>query len=98
MSRVRRSASDEVDDLQPVSIVQWSLRPLVAGHDLAVQFDRYAVRLHAEPLDERAQSFGGGDLVLAIDREVHQILSRILRPPGPSGAKAHFFIGSGRRG
>jgi len=56
---VFRSAPDEVDDLQLVSIVQWSLRPLVAGHDLAVQFDRQPVRLHAEPLDERTQSFGG---------------------------------------
>ena len=45
---MRRSAADEVDDLQPISIVQWSLRPLVAGNDLAVQFDGYAVGLHAE--------------------------------------------------
>jgi hypothetical protein len=42
-----------MDNLQPVSIVQWSLRPLLAGYDLAVQFDRQPVRLHAEPLDER---------------------------------------------
>jgi len=51
---VHRSAADEVDDFQTVSVVQWSLRPLVAGHDLAVQFDGYAVWLHAEPGYERA--------------------------------------------
>jgi len=48
-----------MDDFQAVSVVQWSLRPLVAGHDLAVEFDCYPVRLHAEPRDERAQGLGG---------------------------------------
>ena len=43
-----------MNNLQPVAIVQWRLRPLVTGHDFAVQFDGYAVRLHAESLDERA--------------------------------------------
>jgi hypothetical protein len=51
---VHRSASDEVDDFQTVSVAQWSLRPLVAGHDLAIEFDGYPVRLHAEMLYERA--------------------------------------------
>jgi hypothetical protein len=51
---VHRSAADEVDDFQAVSVVQWSLRPLVAGDDFAVQFDCYPVGLHAEPGDERA--------------------------------------------
>jgi hypothetical protein len=66
-TRASRSAADEVDDLQPVSVVQWGLRPLLAGYDFAVQFDGYAIRLHAEARDERAQRFGGGDLVLPID-------------------------------
>jgi len=74
---VFRSASDELDNLQPVSVVQWSLRPLVAGHDLAVQFDRHAVGLHAEPFDERTQSFCGRDLSFAIDRQVHRFNCRI---------------------
>jgi hypothetical protein len=43
-----------VDDFQAVSVVQWSLRPLVAGDDFAVQFDCHAVWLHAEGFDERA--------------------------------------------
>src|SRR6266436_1437653 len=30
-------------------------------------------------LDERSQSFGGKDLVLAVDREVHRINCRMLR-------------------
>jgi hypothetical protein len=57
-----------VDDFQAVSVVQWSLRPLVAGDDFAIEFDGYAVGLHAEMLDERAQGFGGGELGFAIDR------------------------------
>jgi hypothetical protein len=60
-----------VDDFQTVSVVQWSLRPLVAGHDFAVQFDGYAVRLHAEVRYERAQGFGGRGLGFAIDCQLH---------------------------
>ena len=68
---MRRSAADEVDDFEAVSVVQWSLRPLVARHDFAVQFDGYTVGLHAEMLDERAQGFGGRGLGLAIDGQLH---------------------------
>jgi len=50
----KRSAADEVNDFEAVSIVQWSLRPLLARDDFAVQFDGYAVRLHAEARDESA--------------------------------------------
>ncbi len=42
-----RSAADEMDYFQSISVVQWSLRPLVSGHDLAVQFDRQPIRLDA---------------------------------------------------
>jgi hypothetical protein len=42
-----------VDDLQAVSVVQWGLRPLLAGNDFAIQFDGYAVGFHAEALYER---------------------------------------------
>jgi len=68
---MRRSAADEVDDFEAVSVVQWSLRPLVAGDDLAVQFYRYAVGLHAEMLYECAQGFGGRGLGFAIDCQLH---------------------------
>ena len=51
---MRRSAAYEVDYFQAVSVVQRSLRPLVAGDDFPVQFDGYAVGLHAEGFDERA--------------------------------------------
>jgi hypothetical protein len=43
-----------VDDFQSISLVQWRLRPLVAGYDFAVQFDRYPVRLHGKLFDQRA--------------------------------------------
>jgi len=66
-----RSPADEVDDFQAISVVQWSLRPLVAGDDLAIQFDGYAVGLHAERFDEGAQGFGGRGLGFAIDCQVH---------------------------
>jgi hypothetical protein len=56
-----------MDDLQAITIVQPGLWPLLTGDDFAVQFNRYAVGLHAQLLDERAQSFGGENLALAID-------------------------------
>ena len=52
---------------RPVSIVQPGLGPLLTRDNLAVQFNRDAVGLHAELFDERAQSFGGKNLALAID-------------------------------
>src|ERR1700687_6023511 len=72
-----------MENLQPISIVQSSLRPLLTGDDLAIQFNRHAVGLHAELLDERAQSFGGKNLALAIDCEVHRIDTRICRAKSP---------------
>ena len=65
------SAADKVDDFEAVSVVQWSLRPLVAGDDFAVQFDGYSVGLHAEMLYECAQGFGGRGLGFAIDCQLH---------------------------
>jgi hypothetical protein len=68
MGYAPRSATDEMDDLQLVAVAQSGLGPLPTGDDLAVQFNRYTVGLHAELLDERAQSFGGKNLALTIDR------------------------------
>jgi hypothetical protein len=67
-----------MDDLQPVSIVQASLWPLLTRNDLAVQFNRNVVGLHAELFDERAQSFGGTDLRFAINGEIHGFNCRIF--------------------
>ena len=42
-----RSAAYEVDDFETITIVQHSLMPSIARDNLAIQFDRYPVRLHA---------------------------------------------------
>ena len=61
------SSADEVYDLQPVTFMQRSSEPLIAGHDLAVEFDRDTVGLHAELLDQGSKSFGGRGLSFAVD-------------------------------
>jgi hypothetical protein len=58
-------------DLEPVSVVQMCGRPAIARHDLAVEFNGYAVRFHAHALDERGHGVGGVLLALSVDRQVH---------------------------
>jgi hypothetical protein len=51
--RVRRTAAaDEVDDFEAVTVLEMSLRPAVAGDDVAVEFDGHAVGLHREGFDQ----------------------------------------------
>ena len=50
---LENAAADEVDDLQPVTILQRRAGPLLAAHDVAVQFHRDPVRLHSELLEKR---------------------------------------------
>lgn len=69
--RSRYSAADKMHDLQLVPILQSSLRPLVARHDLPVQLDGHAVRLHAKLLDQRTQCVRGTLATLAVDGQVH---------------------------
>jgi len=40
-------AADEVNYLQAVAFGKLGLWPLLAGHDIAVEFDGYPIRFHA---------------------------------------------------
>jgi hypothetical protein len=57
LSCLRRSApaADEVDDFQPVTIVECGLRPAIPRHDVAIQFHCDTIGLHAQRLNQRGQ-------------------------------------------
>jgi len=60
-------------DLQPVAVFQWRLRPLLARHNFKVEFDGHAIRLHAQLLDERVESFHWSQrAMLSVNGEVHR--------------------------
>src|SRR5579863_1205673 len=58
MVRKGKAAADEVDDFEAVTFVERSFRPAVARHDVAIQLNSHAVRLHAEGFDQRRQGEG----------------------------------------
>ncbi len=68
-----------MNDLQAIAIAQGRLGPAIARDDLAIQLDCYAIRLHAELVDEGCESFSGGGLWLAVDGQVHRVYCRISR-------------------
>ena len=64
---MKSAAAYEVDDFQFVSVVERGLGPLIAGDDVAVEFDGEAIGLHAEGLDQGGQGCGLGGLRFAVD-------------------------------
>ena len=66
------SASDEVNDLKAIAVMQLGFGPLRARHDFAIQFDGHAISLHPKFLDELSH---GGWLAagfrFAIDEYLH---------------------------
>ena len=56
-------SAHEVNDFQLVSVAQRRLWPGVAGNDLAVQFDGYAIGLHAKLFHQRGE---GSDFELPL--------------------------------
>jgi hypothetical protein len=71
------AATDEVDYFQAVAFGELSLGPLAAGDDVAVQFDGYSIRFHAERFHQRRQRkfsaawVGGEDAFFSIDVQLH---------------------------
>jgi len=53
LPRSFKSATDEMYNFQLISIIQFCLCPAVARHDLAIEFNRDPIRLHAKLSDER---------------------------------------------
>ena len=50
-----RPAADKMNDLQSIAIVQLRLVPLCTGHNFAIEFNRHAISLHSQLLDELGQ-------------------------------------------
>jgi len=61
-----------VYDFQPISVGQLGLDPTVSRHDIEIELDRDAVRLHAQLLEEAAQRDGSVELVIVtVDDDLH---------------------------
>jgi hypothetical protein len=65
----------EVDDFKFISVIEIGLGPVIAGHNVAIQFDSDAVGLHAEGFNESGE--GGNREIecsfFAIDVEFHDV-------------------------
>ncbi len=77
----RNTAADEVNDLEPVTVVQSRCRPEISGNDVAIEFHRDTVCLHAKALDQgckRKWSGGIGNVpVFSVDLQFHSGLRAI---------------------
>ncbi|MCU1300078.1 MAG: hypothetical protein JWQ87_362 [Candidatus Sulfotelmatobacter sp.] len=80
------AAADKVDDFEAVAVFQRGLGPAVAGDDVAVEFNRDAVGLHAERFDQRserevvrADGIGKGTLV-SVNVQSHSLYSLFDEP------------------
>jgi hypothetical protein len=61
-----------VYDFQPISVGQLGFNPAVPRHDLKIQLNRDAVRLHAEVLDQSTQRSGTLELVIVpVNDDLH---------------------------
>ena len=68
----RLPASHKVDNLQPVAIRQRSPAPLLARHNLAIQFHGNPVALHLKLFHQRVQRARRIAPLFSIDRQSHQ--------------------------
>ncbi len=95
--RVRRTAAaDEVDDFEAVAVFEMSLRPAIAGDDVAIEFDGYAVGLHGQGFDQGCEREVAGRcfireyLLFSIDVKNHFIWGKdALRALSLQGVLSH---------
>jgi len=68
-------------DLEPIPIVELSLSPAIARHDVAIELDSHAVGLHSEDFQQRRESEGSGGAaeiaLFPIDLKLHLNMSFI---------------------
>jgi hypothetical protein len=50
-----RSTTDEVDDFEPITVVEDGLSPEIPRHDVTIQFHSDAIGFHTESLNQRGQ-------------------------------------------
>jgi hypothetical protein len=64
-----------VYDFQPVTVSELGAIPLVARHNVTVQFDRHTICLHAKRLNEPRQSQGCLEIaILSVDDYLHLLI------------------------
>jgi hypothetical protein len=64
-----------VYDFQPVSVSELDPFPLIARNDVAVQFDRHAIRLHPKSLNQAGQTNGRVETpVFSVDEHFHVLI------------------------
>jgi len=63
----------EVNNLQPVTVLQRCFWPLSARHNVAIEFHGHAVALHSQLLDEldQCERISEGPF-FAVDRQLHK--------------------------
>lgn len=70
-----------MDYFQVVPLIQLGLGPEIAGDDIAIQFHRDAVRLHAKFLDQSDESERRRDIdeiaLFSIDLQFHRDVGRV---------------------
>jgi hypothetical protein len=75
LAALSTSAADEVNDFQLIAFVEWGLGPAISWHNVTIQFNGYAVRLHAEDFHKRLKCESSSrllDLALfPIDLQLH---------------------------
>ena len=69
---MRRAATHEVHNLQAITLRELCSHPLLAGHNIKIQFHRHSIRLHPQLLDQPAQCEGTFDsAIFPVDDEFH---------------------------
>ena len=72
-------AADEVDDFQTVAVFEDDLRPVIAGGDFAVKFDRYSIGFHPQGFEQGCERKEVGGLGIedgtrfAVDVKDHDV-------------------------
>src|SRR5688572_23331198 len=86
------AASDEMDDLEPVAVLDSRLVQGRAGDDGEVALDRHLRRLDAEPAQHAGDGQTGGDAVrIAVDGDCHSGL-RVQNSFVPSEVEGRTFF------
>ena len=65
------ATSNEVHNLQTITLDKVGLGPLLPGDNIEVQFYGHAVLLHAQLFDQQGQSNWGEAALLAVNYEFH---------------------------
>jgi hypothetical protein len=61
-----------VYDFQAIAVGELSFHPLLARHDVKIEFDSHTVGLHAELLDQATESdWPINELIVTVDHKFH---------------------------